>query len=234
VPVGALITQNNGTSINVQFTNAFVSNGAIKVRANNNCSSSAFSVLQIDPMPPQPAVIYGPVSVCKSQANVVYSIDPVPGTTYYTWTVSNGAKIIGPNTGTSVTIRFTTATSNSVSISVKTNNDCGCSEKTFLAVNVDQNCRLNTTTYDDNSHPINVYPNPAIGQTTLSFESAEAKQFHLTLSDALGNKVMNESFEALVGENLKLVDLNGLSKGIYILKLESNGRKPETIRITVQ
>lgn len=68
-------------------------------------SASATTVL-VNGVPAQPGPISGPVvGLCNTTGNV-YSISPVSNTDFYVWTVPYGATIIGPQTGTSITVNY--------------------------------------------------------------------------------------------------------------------------------
>ena len=65
---------------------------------------------------------------------------------------------------------------------------------------------------------INVYPNPSNGK----FNIEVPQSFNIALlsvCDLMGKEIYSQNFS---GQNSKyLLDLNGLSKGIYLLKIES-------------
>ncbi|MBI4929768.1 MAG: PKD domain-containing protein, partial [Bacteroidetes bacterium] len=108
--------------------------GTIQVYANNSCGSSAASSLTVTPtggsLPAQPASISGPASPCASTAQT-YSVSPVAGATFYTWTLP------GTWTGTSTTntISVTAGTAGGT-ISVSAGNTCGSSSVQTLAVSI--------------------------------------------------------------------------------------------------
>ena len=123
VPYGASISgSSSGSSVNVTFGNSFTGSGNITVKANNGCGSSAVSTLAVSALTLAPGSISGSSSVCKTQTSVSYSVAAVTGATSYTWTISGGAQFVGSTTGSSVTVKYTTATSTSATITVKANN----------------------------------------------------------------------------------------------------------------
>jgi len=79
-------------------------------------------------LPAQPGPISGETEAIPGQT-YTYSVNPVPGATYYTWTLPSGWS--GTSTTTSINA---TAGDNGGTISVTANNDCGSSEARTLAV----------------------------------------------------------------------------------------------------
>ncbi len=97
----------------------------VTVTNASGCSGSAnATVVVVNGVPAQPGPITGPVgALCNTTGNV-YSIAPVPNTDYYVWTVPSGATIIGPQTGTSITVNYSTAFTTGL-ITVAAFNTCG-------------------------------------------------------------------------------------------------------------
>lgn len=73
----------------------------------------------------------------------------------------------------------------------------------------------------------NVYPNPASNQLSISINN-QAKGMYYSLYDVLGNAVMNGD----INSNKTLVDVSGISEGIYILEV-TNGTEKSSKRIVV-
>ncbi len=107
------ITVNTAGTFTVTVTNA------------SGCTGSANATTTVaNGVPAQPGPISGPVNgLCNTTGNV-YSISPVPNTDFYIWTVPPGATIIGPQSGTSITVNYSTLF-NSGLITVAANNICG-------------------------------------------------------------------------------------------------------------
>lgn len=81
--------------------------------------------------PATPAVIHGQVSVCKNSTGIQYSVDPVPGATFYEWTVPNGAT--GSSTTNTILVNFG-STYTSGDIEVKAMSECGESDNAALTI----------------------------------------------------------------------------------------------------
>lgn len=78
--------------------------------SNGTCTSPRTPVtLTINPVLATPGTITGPLDVCPLVNSVtpsVYSIDPVPGATFYTWHVPVGATIVSGQGTTSLSVTF--------------------------------------------------------------------------------------------------------------------------------
>jgi len=132
VPPGATIVSGQGTtSITVNF--GLVITGTVTVKAFNPCGYSAARSLSITGIPAAPASVNGPVTGACNLQNVLYSVNPVPGATSYTWVVPAGVGIASGQGTSSVLLNFLPAFQQG-SISVKSNNGCGASSSTSLAI----------------------------------------------------------------------------------------------------
>lgn len=81
---------------------------SVTVTNANGCSGTSASVTTsvVNAVPAQPGPISGPTNgLCSTNGNV-YSIAPVPNTDFYVWTVPFGATIVGPASGTSITVDY--------------------------------------------------------------------------------------------------------------------------------
>lgn len=110
--------------------------GINNISAASSGDPDAF-VLRIQPYgcnkPAQPGIISGPGGICHG-TQAVFSIDPVPGATAYTWSLPGGGWIgAGTITDTFITA---TANGNNGNIIVTANNNCGSSAQRTKAVTV--------------------------------------------------------------------------------------------------
>lgn len=108
------------------------SSGNVSVTADNACGSSAAKTLlvRVNSIPSTPGNIIGNSTVCSGSTNN-YSITPVNGATFYTWTLPSGWS--GTSTSNSIS---TTAGSSGGNITVKANNACGSTTDKTLAITV--------------------------------------------------------------------------------------------------
>ena len=82
---------------------------------------------------------------------------------------------------------------------------------------VNTNCAI-TDSY------INVYPNPVTnGQTVLNFKIQYAGLANVTIVNATGQVVMKKTVMVNSGNNIVPLELNNLSKGLYLINLLSAG-----------
>ncbi|MCB0643560.1 MAG: hypothetical protein KDC44_18060, partial [Phaeodactylibacter sp.] len=96
VPSCATILSGQGTnSISVEWANPPCSGGNICVTASNNCGITNPGCLpvSVDPAPIQPQ-LSGPNTACAGDIDF-FSVNPVPGATTYTWTVTGGTIVFG-------------------------------------------------------------------------------------------------------------------------------------------
>lgn len=99
------------------------------------CDSATVTVNSDQSAPPAPVAIIGTNQVCTG-ATVTYSIQAVPGASYYTWTVPAGVVI---NTGqNTATINVTWNSMSGGQVCVTANNACSSSPPTCLTINVQQ------------------------------------------------------------------------------------------------
>ncbi len=236
VPSGVSIVSNTGTSIKVNFGNSFTGTGSLKVAAKNGCGTSETSKLALNAAPETPGTINGASTVCKSSTSVIYTIGAVSGATSYYWTVSNGATIVGTNTGLSVKVKFTGTTASTVVLKVKSKNTCGNSLNSELLIAVNAACRTTETaeepTVVNGLMNITTYPNPTSDKLMVHFESTENQQYSIKLIDLLGKvhyAINNTSQE---GINQLSIDVSSYPKGIYFLFIEE--KATEVVRIVIE
>lgn len=86
-------------------------------------------------LPLAPGNIGGPSSVCKGPASVLYSVDPIPGALYYSWTLPNG--VTGSSNTNHISVVFT-STAVSGNITVKGYNYCGAGPISIKPILVNQ------------------------------------------------------------------------------------------------
>ncbi len=67
---------------------------------------------------------------------------------------------------------------------------------------------------------ISIYPNPCRGKLSIEMNSSSTGEIRLTLSDILGQQLINHEVQLKNGKNVHHLNLEGFSKGIYMLKLQ--------------
>lgn len=69
-----------------------------------------------------------------------------------------------------------------------------------------------------------IYPNPASDKVYVRIDLNESLTAQLTLVDLLGKTVLSHELSLNAGQNLKEVRLDGVNKGVYILRLTMKGQ----------
>ncbi len=107
--------------------------GTISVTANNTCGASTARTLSatIAAAPSQPGTVSGATNACNG-ASETYSVTPVNGAAFYTWTLPNGWS--GTSTSSSISATVGAAGGN---VSVTAGNSCGSSTASNLSISVD-------------------------------------------------------------------------------------------------
>ncbi len=179
---GGTITSGQGTtSITVNWASS-PGTYTLSVFAENDCGQSTLSTLDVTVNPPAPvmsATIQGSNDVCPGLNN--YTITAIPNATGYTWTVSNGGTIVSGQGTTSLTVNWTTAGAQTVSVTAT--NACGTSSPATLSVNVKVAPTVPTATAKD---------------ATI----CEGSNTVLTGTNSLGGTVSYNFYDAETGGNL--------------------------------
>ena len=238
VPTGATITSGAGTnSIKVTYGATFVGTASIGVTATNGCGTSAASTLAVSALLGQPGAITGSTGCTRSQSSVTFSIAAVTGATSYAWTITGGATFVGATTGTSVKVNFGTATSSSITISVKAVNACGSSAASTKVVTVNLTARSGaeaiTATTVETISEAGIYPNPSRGNFNLNFNTKNSDKVMVSIMDASGRVVYKSVKTYTEGNQLNKIDVSGLKKGLYFLHLVRNNKEEKTLPISI-
>jgi hypothetical protein len=144
-------------AIFVEKTGAY----SVTVTDLNGCFGDTTVVVTENGSVPQiPGPITGPTSVMGDPTLTQYSIDPVPNTSFYVWTVPEGVTIIGNDEGTAITVRIDSF-SNSLIIA-EAANACGLSPSTNastigLTPPTFGDCNQAQLIVDDSPIPIGIY-----------------------------------------------------------------------------
>lgn len=79
---------------------------------------------------------------------------------------------------------------------------------------------LNLESSDEN---IAIYPNPSNGVFTISVKNLEARTINLSIINVIGNEIFHETLTRSDAHFSRTVDLNSYAKGLYYVKLETDG-----------
>jgi hypothetical protein len=80
---------------------------------------------------------------------------------------------------------------------------------------------------------MNIYPNPAPGKTTVTFNALSESSFHLELCDLTVVQSILLQVLPLEGKNQVEIPLGTFAKGMYLLHMR-NGDQSETSRLNVE
>ncbi len=81
---------------------------------------------------------------------------------------------------------------------------------------------------------MNVYPNPANDNATLEYNTTEAGNHSIIITDITGKIVMTENYSAQQGNNRLNLNLNGIEAGMYLITVADANGNQSTMRITKQ
>src|SRR5262249_480886 len=74
---------------------------------------------------------------------------------------------------------------------------------------------------------LNLQPNPAHGQITLSFRASRNNRGIIHIFDLNGVELIKEEISVDSGKNEMAINIHGLKSGSYILRLEQGGGSAE-------
>lgn len=80
---------------------------------------------------------------------------------------------------------------------------------------------------------IYIYPNPAKDRVAVNFDCSASGESVISMMDVTGKKVYSETFGSVEGNNSYIINLNGLSMGVYLMEVK-NGEFTQTKKIVVQ
>ncbi len=223
----ATINSGQGTNTITASYSAPFSTGVLSVTANNNCSVSPVRLLTVRSKPAPPASLAGSATACAGQSGVAYSTPAVISAVNYTWVVPAGATIFDGVVTSSGTTLVTTSTSVAVNfgatagiVKVRANNGCGSSS--YKSLTVAFNCRSISSS---ESFDLSISPNPSIGNSEILFSSIENSSYTIQVMDLTGRIVLLKGGEVLIGENRVTLNLEYVTKGIYMIHVLSGDRQ---------
>lgn len=226
------INGNGNDTIYVDFATGFTQ-ATLCVTANNSCGSSVARCGVVFARPQTPRFIDGPTGACNSNpatSIAYYEVQPMFGANGYDWSVPPGANITLGQGTTRITVDFLGASTGNVS--VRAFNDCGISPARTLEVIVNP-CRTAGSESNTEFLELIAFPNPAKNSIQIAFQSTVAQDYGLKVVDITGRDVMSLNRSSSIGSNRELLDLTGMSPGIYLICLNSAGSQ-EKIRVIVE
>ena len=75
-----------------------------------------------------------------------------------------------------------------------------------------------------------IYPNPVKENLTVLFNTNEVKPLNIELFDLLGNSIQQSKVISSLGENKIEINLNGLTEGVYLIKVENSVQRIQVVK----
>ncbi len=76
---------------------------------------------------------------------------------------------------------------------------------------------------DENTIPVTLYPSPATGSVRVDYSLNDATAIQISVLDVMGKTMLSTKLEKqALGTHTQEINLNGLSSGIYFMRLRSN------------
>jgi hypothetical protein len=135
VSAGGVITAGTGTNaITVTWNTVGAQTVTVNYINANGCSAATPTVYNVTVNPRPNPTLTGITTVCAGTTGVVYTTDP--GMTGYVWTVSAGGSITAGAGTNAITVTWTTAGAQTVTVNYNNVFGCAASTPTSLAVTV--------------------------------------------------------------------------------------------------
>jgi hypothetical protein len=170
-------------------------------------------------------------------ANQTIAVPNVNGVTY-TWTVQNGASIVSGQGSNSIVVDFSAVTPLNAGVKniIKVTATNGCvttAEKaislTWDGVTACPGAKMETTTIAPAlTSTVSIYPNPAVDNFTVEFNSPEASKMTMTIFNINGSVVSSKELQLTEGNNVINENISSLSSGMYFVNFY-NSANNETI-----
>ena len=84
------------------------------------------------------------------------------------------------------------------------------------------------------SFKLSAYPNPAVGNVTISFISETNSKLTLSIVDMIGRVKVTENILVNEGLNQRQINLENLVKGLYMVIIHSEGKNDQATRLIVE
>ena len=169
--------------------------------------------------------------ICKNQGAIDLVFDSVAvgpnhfGANPHTFTWSNGAN----------TQNITVSTEGDYSVIITDSNGCSAMVEVTVTKNNADSCKSTSIedTYTQNQY-VSIYPNPAHNNVHVKFFSNTAETAEVRLTDITGKAVLNQHIKTTNGENNLVLNLSGITPGMYFINLTSTGIQYQRQKLVVQ
>lgn len=180
----------------------------------NNCSNTQQFAVVVNPTPSLSVI--GKLDICEGDSTIL--------------TASGGNNYSWSNSATTSTIQVKPAVSTAYTVS--STNSFGCTGIYTLQVNVNACLGINENSANS-KNTVFAYPNPAENNINLVFRTSLAGSYQLKLVNVVGEVVFEKNLDAVVGLNKHSLNIEGFSKGVYLLSIKNDNTELKT-KITVK
>ena len=191
-------------------------NYIVTVTDINGCTGTGSQLVTVNQLP---IVSFSglPDTVCITSGDQILTGNPTGGTF-----IGNGM--------TGNTFNPSTLSQGIDTITYSYSDANGCNNTAIHTVNV-QICT--GIPIGNNNNNLSVYPNPATGMVTISFDAKGNDNYTIRLFDMPGRIVLEDAFESTKGNNKHDFSLDNIAKGIYIIELRT-GDSFNKVKLIIQ
>lgn len=215
-PAGFGSTKQNPVVKNISAVHAGVYEATL---TKSGCISPS-KTLDIAVVPvPQTSAING-LTIVKSAEVQTYSVSGSTGSTFG-WIVLGGTQTSGTNTS-SITVLW--GAKGAGSVAVTETNPGGCTGvKQNMSIVIGPAAGME----DDlmGSGQIKIFPNPAEKSVQLEFNYDQIRELNMTISDMLGQVVLENNIQIKVQKEIITFDIANLKAGLYFVNVFVDGQK---------
>ncbi len=94
--------------------------------------------------------------------------------------------------------------------------------------------RISESVPENNLIDVTVFPNPAHNNLTVSFNASKENTGRIFILDLSGRELITRNLTVKEGENISELDVSDLSKGIYVVAIESEGMLSKRIKVIIE
>lgn len=174
------------------------------VGATNNCLGVNSTTITVNALPVLTISSTNTV-ICRNESATI----TVNGANTYSWS----------NSATTPSIIITSGTAGITSYSITGTTTANCSNGTSFLFKVDLCTSILENSFDANQQ-LTIYPNPTQNSVLVSLKSEPLNESKIEIYDALGRLVVTK----LISSSSVEVDLSSLQNGIYVVKLQVDGK----------
>jgi hypothetical protein len=224
----------------IDFSDSATS-GILTVMRTQACGNGQISPnynITVNAAPAAPSIITDTTFVCQGVRQLTYSITAIPNATKYIWAYSGNGTTITDSTN-SIIINFSsTATSGNLTVQgINTHCNGPVSNNYPINLNTCIGIKENNILQD-----VNLFPNPTYGIFNIEIKNANFNNLMISVFDILGKEVYEASTLKGVNSTAPInrgggqiinINLEGLAKGIYYVKLATDVDM-KTFKISIQ